>query len=105
MIYQTFFFSSWYRKAIDDEIDGLKSQLSWELEFSPKGVRLVAACRWVFIVKYISNRSVEYYKAMSSWEPYPDNKINHYETFSSFAKLNYVIVLFSIYTNENWKML
>ena len=49
-------------KAMDDEMDWLLKNKTWELKPLPQDKRAVG-CTWVFTVKYHSDSSLEWYKA------------------------------------------
>lgn len=63
---------------------------TWELDELPKGKKLVR-CKWVFLVKYRSDGSVERYKARLVDKRYTQNYgVDYLEPFAPVAKMNIV---------------
>ena len=57
-------------------------------------------CKWVFIVKYKANGSLERYKARLVAKGYTQTyEVNYQETFALVSKMNVVHVLLSLATN------
>ena len=51
-----------WKTAMDEEMQALVSHGTWELVNRPPGASVVS-CKWVFIVKYKPDGSVDRYKA------------------------------------------
>nr|GEX40521.1 zinc finger, CCHC-type [Tanacetum cinerariifolium] len=58
----TFRNSAFWKEAIDDEIDSLLSNNTWELLDLPTGSKAIG-CRWVFRIKYHTDGSIQTFKA------------------------------------------
>ncbi|GJZ35132.1 zinc finger, CCHC-type containing protein, partial [Tanacetum coccineum] len=54
--------SAFWKEAIDDEMDSLVSNNTWELSNLPPGSKAIG-CRWVFRIKYHTDGSVQTFKA------------------------------------------
>lgn len=70
----------------------------------PKGTKLVSY-KWIFIIKYKANGSLERYKArLVAIEFTQTDGINYQETFAPVAKINSIKILTSLATNLNWTL-
>ena len=66
------------------------------------GKKLVE-CRWIYIVKYKADGSIERYKARLVEKGYTQTYgIDYTEKFAPIAKINAVRVLLSLVVNLNW---
>lgn len=93
-----------WKQAVIDEILALEKNGMWELVDKPKDKRPVG-CKWVFIVKYNSNRTVERYKSQLVAKGFTQTYgIDYQETFVLVAKLNTIRILLSIAANFDWKL-
>nr|GEY64553.1 zinc finger, CCHC-type [Tanacetum cinerariifolium] len=54
--------SAFWKEAIDDEMDSLVSNNTWELSDLPPGSKAIG-CRWVFRIKYHTDGSIKTFKA------------------------------------------
>ena len=62
-------------------------------------------CKWVFIMKYKANGSVERHKVHLVVKGFTQTYgIDYTETFAPVAKLNTVRILLSLATNSNWPL-
>jgi hypothetical protein len=69
------------------------------------GGKKIVGCKWVFIMKYRVDETVERYKAKLIAKGYTQTYgINYQETFSPVAKLNIIQILLSLATNLNWPL-
>ena len=88
-----------WKKAISEEMRALKKKYTWEVMDLPKG-KTIVICKWVFIVKYNSDGSLERYKARLMTKGLTQTySIDYLETFAQVAKLNTMRVLLSIVAN------
>lgn len=93
-----------WRKAIEEEMRALERNQTWEVTDLPKGKKTVG-CKWVFTIKYNSNRTLEWYKARLVAKGFTQTcGIDYLETFAPVAKLNTVRVLLSMEVNLNWPL-
>ena len=80
--------SNEWRKAMDEEMEALEKNGTWEMGPLHVGKKLVGS-RWVFTIIYHSNGSVARYKARLVARGYTQSYgIDHNETFAPVAKLN-----------------
>ena len=60
-------------------------------------------CRWVFSIKYLSNGSIERYKARLVAQGYTQiYGIDYEETFAPVAKMNTIRILVTLVVQFNW---
>ena len=79
----------------DDSIEKNRFGDRW---FLPKGKTLVD-CKWIFIVKYKSDGSLERYKARLVAKEYTQTySVDYHETFALVTKMNTIIILLSLAT-------
>ena len=70
----------------------------------PRGKKPVG-CKWVFIVKYKVDGTVERYKARLVVKGFTQTyDIDYTETFAPVAKLNTIRVLLSLVANLDWPL-
>ncbi|KAA0061433.1 Integrase, catalytic core [Cucumis melo var. makuwa] len=74
-----------WRKAMEEEVDTLKKNHTWDLVPKPKDVKPIS-CKWVYKVKTRADGTMERYKARL------------------VAKLTTVQVLLALAANKNWKL-
>ncbi|CAO2841169.1 unnamed protein product [Amaranthus hypochondriacus] len=93
-----------WKHAMEDEIEALEKNRTWEKCIIPKGKKIVG-CRWVFTIKYKSDGTIERYKARLVAKGYTQTYgIDYSETFSPVAKIDTIRVLFSIAANKDWPL-
>jgi len=51
-----------WRKAVAEQIQALEKNQTWTMEDLPLDKKIIN-CEWVYMVKYNSNGSIEWYKA------------------------------------------
>ncbi|KAG8488224.1 hypothetical protein CXB51_018059 [Gossypium anomalum] len=77
-----------WRNATKVEVEALEKNKTWDLVKLPEGKKPVG-CRWVYIVKYKSDGSLERYKARLVAKRYTQMYgIDYLETFAPVAKMN-----------------
>ena len=91
--------SAHWRKAIEEEINALNKNGTWE-KCILTNKKKVVGCRWVFTIKYKSDGTIKRYKARLVAKGYTQTYVVDYsETFSPVAKLDTIRVMFSIAAN------
>ena len=93
-----------WREAIDDEMNALKKNKTWEVTSLPAGKNPVG-CKWIFTVKYKADGSIDRYKARLVAKGFTQTYgIDYQETFAPVAKLNTVRVLLSLAACSDWPL-
>ena len=89
-----------WKQAMDEEMNALVSWWTWELVFAPTDA-VVVGCRWVYILKYIPDGSMDRYEARLVAKDYTQTYgVDYFETFSPVAWLNSIVILFSLTINS-----
>ncbi|CAA7399928.1 unnamed protein product [Spirodela intermedia] len=82
--------------SIDEEMRALAKNQKWDLVELPRDKKTVG-CKWVYTVKYISDGSIERYKARLVAKDYTQVcGIDYQETFAPVATMNKVHFLLSL---------
>jgi Reverse transcriptase (RNA-dependent DNA polymerase) len=90
--------------AMQEELQALKKNDTWELVNLPAGERVVG-CKWVYTVKQTPQGKVERYNARLVAKGYSQTYDNDYnETFAPVAKMGTVRMLVSCAANFNWPL-
>jgi len=88
---------------MDEEIDALVSRRTWELVSAPTDV---VGCRSIYTLKYRPNGLLDRYKTRFITKGYTQTYgVDYFETFSPIARLNSIMILFSIVANLSWSLL
>ena len=96
--------SNEWKKAMDEEMEALEKNDTWEMGPLPVGKKLVGS-RWVFTIKYHSDGSVARYKARLVARRYTQSYgINYNETFAPVEKLNTIRILIALVALFDWKL-
>ncbi|MCO5569478.1 hypothetical protein L7F22_023190 [Adiantum nelumboides] len=95
--------SKW-ESAMDDEMDALVKNDTWDLVHLPSGKKAIGS-KWVYKVKCKSNGSVERYKARLVAKGYEQTKgLDYDETFSPVAKMTTVRLVIAMASMFGWKL-
>ncbi|PRQ37607.1 putative RNA-directed DNA polymerase [Rosa chinensis] len=93
-----------WTKAMNEELEALQKNATWELVPMPVGKKTVG-CRWVFTVKLNADGTINRYKARLVAKGYTQRYgIDYEETFAPVAKINTVRILISLAANKDWPL-
>ena len=77
-----------WKKAMNEEMEALQRNSTWELVPLPEGKKTVR-CRWIFTVKLNPDGSINRYKARLVAKGYTQKyEIDYEDTFAPVAKMN-----------------
>ncbi|KOM27543.1 hypothetical protein LR48_Vigan437s000300 [Vigna angularis] len=94
---------SW-RKAMDEEIEAIKKNDTWELASLPKGHKAIGV-KWVYKAKKDSKGEVQRYKARLVAKGYSQRAgIDYDEVFAPVARLETIRLIISLAAQNNWKI-
>ena len=89
---------------MEEETLPLEKNQTWEIIKSLKGKKLVG-CKWVSMVKYRVDKTLEKYKARLVTKGYTQTYVvDYHETFTSVAKMNTICILLLLATNFGWNL-
>ncbi|PRQ51221.1 putative RNA-directed DNA polymerase [Rosa chinensis] len=90
--------------AMNEEIDALKKQATWELVPFPEGKNIVGS-KWVYRIKKNPDGSVSRFKARLVAQGYSQEKgLDYDETFSPVVRHSTVRIILSLAAMNNWEL-
>lgn len=93
-----------WKKAIQEELDNLKKNDTWEVVPRPKDQQVIK-CKWVFKKKFDQNGDLERYKARLVACGYSQVEgVDFKETFSPVVKLKSIRTLLAVAVERDWKI-
>ena len=88
--------SSFWKEAIDDEMDSINGNNTWVLVDLPKGSKPIG-CKWVFRRKYDTNHNVHSFKARLVAKGYKQKEgMDYFDTYAPVARITSIRVLFAL---------
>jgi Reverse transcriptase (RNA-dependent DNA polymerase) len=91
-----------WNKAMKEELEALEKNNTRVIVLLSKDKRLIG-CKWVYKIKYNSDRTIERYKTRLVAKGYIQAySIDYQETFALVAKMNTVKILLSLAINNGW---
>ncbi|XP_050909631.1 uncharacterized mitochondrial protein AtMg00820-like [Lathyrus oleraceus] len=88
-----------WREVVLKDMKALENNKTWSVTSLPDGKKTVG-CKWVFTVKYNSDRSIKRYKTRLVAKGFTHTYgIDYSETFALVAKLNNVRIILSLAAN------
>ncbi|GJY14156.1 retrovirus-related pol polyprotein from transposon TNT 1-94 [Tanacetum coccineum] len=88
--------SAFWKEAIDDEMDSLVSNNTWELSDLPLGSKAIG-CRWVFRIKYHTDGSIQTFKARLVIQGFSQRqRVDYFDTYAPVARITSIRVLFAL---------
>ncbi|GJV36868.1 retrovirus-related pol polyprotein from transposon TNT 1-94 [Tanacetum coccineum] len=88
--------SAFWKEAIDDEMDSLVSNNTWELSDLPPGSKAIG-CRWVFRIKYHTDGSIQTFKARLVIQGFSQRQgVDYFDTYAPVARITSIRVLFAL---------
>ncbi|KAM1087183.1 hypothetical protein ACFX2B_012591 [Malus domestica] len=93
-----------WRKAMDEEIEAIQKNDTWELIILLKGHKAIRV-KWVYKTKKNANREVERYKARLVANGYSQRAgIDYDKVFAPVARLETIRLLISLAAQNKWKI-
>ncbi|KAH9794216.1 Receptor-like serine/threonine-protein kinase [Citrus sinensis] len=88
--------ASFWREAVNDEMDSIMSNQTWVLVDLPSGSKPISS-KWVFRIKYNSDGSLQTFKTRLVAKRFKQrNGIDYFDTYAPVARLTSIRVLFAI---------
>nr|GEV65235.1 zinc finger, CCHC-type [Tanacetum cinerariifolium] len=87
---------AFWKEAINDEMDSLVSNNTWELSDLPPGFKAIG-CRWVFRIKYHTDGSIQTFKARLVIQGFSQRQgVDYFDTYAPVARITSIRVLFAL---------
>ena len=90
-----------WQVSMDEEVNSLQKNTTWELVSLPPGRKLVQ-CKWMFQTKVADDGSTYKYKAMLVAKGfYQVQGVDYHETFASVAKMDSIRLVLAILASKH----
>jgi hypothetical protein len=91
-----------WKKAMDNEIESIEANDTWELTTLPKGVKAVGV-KWIFKTKYNEKGNVDKHKARLVAKGYTQKHgIDYNEVFAPVARWDTIRAILSLAAHRQW---
>ena len=87
--------SSFWKEAINDEMDSLMSNGTWVLVDLPPSSKPIG-CKWVFRRKYNTDGSLQTFKARLVTKGFRQKGVDYFDTYAPVARITSIRVLFAL---------
>ena len=102
--YKEDFHDSRWKTTMDDELDSLQDNKTWELVTLPPRRKLVQ-CKWIYNPKLVSNGTTTKYKAQLVAKGYSQvHGLDYSETFSPVAIMDSIRLGLAVATSQRWEV-
>ncbi|XP_059314889.1 uncharacterized mitochondrial protein AtMg00820-like [Lycium ferocissimum] len=89
-------------EAMQQEIQALQSNKTWEIVALPEGKRPIG-CKWIYKIKYKASSEVERFKARLVAKGYSQKEgIDYQETFSPVGKMIILRTILALAVSKSW---
>jgi hypothetical protein len=93
-----------WKKAMDNEIESIEANDTWELTTLPKGVKAVGV-KWIFKTKFNEKGNVDKHKARLVAKGYTQKHgIDYNEVFAPVARWDTIRVILSLAAHRQWSI-
>ena len=93
-----------WQVSMDEEMNSLQKNTTWELVSLPPGRKLVQ-CKWVFRTKVAADGSTCKYKARLVAKGFSQVQgVDYHETFAPVAKMDSIRLVLAISASKHWEV-
>jgi hypothetical protein len=93
-----------WRQAIQDELQALQDNHTWDIVTRLAGVKLIG-CKWVYTTKLRADGAIDKYKArLVALENRPEYELDYEETFAPVAKMTTIRTVMAIDVSNGWSL-
>ena len=88
--------SAFWKEKINDKIDSIMSNHTWEIIDLPPGSKPVG-CKWIFRRKYHNDDTIQTFKARLVAKGFIQNEsIDYFDTDAPMTRITYIKILFAL---------
>jgi len=93
-----------WRQAIQDELQALQDNHTWDIILCPTGVKLIG-CKWIYTIKLRADGSIDRHKAcLVALRNRQEYGLDYEETFAPMAKMTTVRTVMAIAVSKGWSL-